>query len=196
MCVGGVVFGSSLLNVRVRESFLPQQLPQQSAQLPPPPFCPPFNIFLGPRAGSYECKIFVFLAQIHFPLDDVETSYPGFQIYSVASDGSKIPQLMYWDDENVQVCILYLCGCGQSVPGHARLDALLTLFAPLRLRSAHHDRATLTRCRVHPAPARGVLRALALTASCLATMATTSRPTATRAHGVASGGMARAMAPT
>ncbi|KNC52633.1 Na-Ca exchanger/integrin-beta4 [Thecamonas trahens ATCC 50062] len=52
--------------------------------------------------GNYSCKVFVYVAQIHFPLDDVETVYPGLRLFSIAPDGiSKLGLYMFWDDSLV-----------------------------------------------------------------------------------------------
>ncbi|KNC54087.1 uncharacterized protein AMSG_09752 [Thecamonas trahens ATCC 50062] len=50
--------------------------------------------------GYYLCEVWVFLAEIHFPMVDVETIYPGMRMFSYF-EGVPRPQIMYWNDDDV-----------------------------------------------------------------------------------------------
>ncbi|KNC53996.1 uncharacterized protein AMSG_09648 [Thecamonas trahens ATCC 50062] len=54
--------------------------------------------------GNYICEVWVLLAEVHFPLVDVETVYPGMRMYSYFNGVAK-PQVMYWSDEDVNPAI-------------------------------------------------------------------------------------------
>ncbi|KNC56464.1 uncharacterized protein AMSG_02432 [Thecamonas trahens ATCC 50062] len=55
-------------------------------------------------AGFYTCKMFVYLDEIHFPLVDMETVYPGLRMFDHSS-GTPRPQIMYWNDDGVNAPI-------------------------------------------------------------------------------------------
>ncbi len=53
-------------------------------------------------AGTYDCEVTVTVGEVHFVANDVETSYPGMRMYEMASQGSRQPLPMIWNDHLVQ----------------------------------------------------------------------------------------------
>ncbi len=52
--------------------------------------------------GVYDCEVTVTVGEVHFAANDVETSYPGMRMYEMASQGSRQPLPMIWNDYLVQ----------------------------------------------------------------------------------------------
>ncbi len=48
--------------------------------------------------GSYDCVVYVNVGEFHFVGNDIETSFEGMRIFSVAANGVRTGLKMYWDD--------------------------------------------------------------------------------------------------
>lgn len=60
------------------------------------------------EAGSYSCQVTVSLGEFHFVASDVETSYPGFRLYSLTEEGGRTPLAMRWNDALVQSADVFM----------------------------------------------------------------------------------------
>jgi len=52
-------------------------------------------------AGRYGCEIALTVGEVHFLVEDAETAFPGFRMFSVDSLGVRSSRPMYWDDSAV-----------------------------------------------------------------------------------------------
>jgi len=53
-------------------------------------------------AGVYECEVWLTSGEFHYVGRDIETSYEGFRLYELTSDGTRRPLSMFWNDAEVQ----------------------------------------------------------------------------------------------
>ncbi|KNC55455.1 PA14 domain-containing protein, partial [Thecamonas trahens ATCC 50062] len=73
--------------------------------------------------GYYLCEVWVFLAEIHFPMIDVETIYPGMRMFSYFNS-VPTPQVMFWNDEDVDAPITMPNGeTGATTSGCCGMDS-------------------------------------------------------------------------
>lgn len=55
-----------------------------------------------PDPGTYSCRIRVTVGEFHYVGADIETSYPGFRVFSVDNAGVRAGLPMFWNDSAVQ----------------------------------------------------------------------------------------------
>lgn len=55
-----------------------------------------------PTPGEYACRVRITVGEFHYVGADIETSYPGFRVFSVDPAGQRVGLPMFWNDSAVQ----------------------------------------------------------------------------------------------
>ncbi|MBO6940101.1 MAG: hypothetical protein JJ863_34335 [Deltaproteobacteria bacterium] len=74
--------------------------------------------------GNYACRVRINAGEFHYVGSDIETSYQGMRMYSVASDMSRSPLTMRWNDSAVQASANLMASLelGLESSGEAGID--------------------------------------------------------------------------
>ncbi len=66
--------------------------------------------------GDYDCRISLNIGELHYVGEDIETSYEGLRMFSVAANGDRVGLDMFWNDTAIQGSVVNMPnGDGQGL---------------------------------------------------------------------------------